>query len=251
MPEVSVDDLIDEASYVADSSGVKVTRKFLITGLNDNAPRKLYQAAMLPDLPQRGQAHPNIPNLVVETVSIQPAPSSPTKAHATVVYQTISSTNITPSEGAEATLDYGATISSVERDRDKNGDEMILTYDGRDNQPFIANVQAAFPYLTLSRREPKPFNTLKVKQFVGAVNSVPWIGDPARTWLCSAIRATLDGDAFRVNYEFQFNRFTWDVIGVYFDESKGKPIVNPVTGQGRKTFYVYSEEDFALLNLGV
>lgn len=203
----------------------------------------------MPAVPQRGQAHPGIPNLVVDSVQVEPAPDSPTKAHVTVIYSSPVADNTPPSETATPTLEVGATVAAAERDFDALGVRMTLS-NNNITQPFKASVQAGNPYITFGRREPKPFNKAKVTVFVGAVNSTPWFSDPPRTWLCTAIRARLNGDAFDVSYEFQYNRFTWDVSGIFIDPKTNEPLLT-TDSNSLKTFRVYSEADFGQLSLGV
>lgn len=265
MAEVTVTDLIDEASYTADMSGIKAVRKFLVENLSEQAHKKLYEAALLPDVPQRATAHPSIPNLIVSSVNVFPVPSSPSKAWVVVNYESPTSTTTVPSESAPPEIEFGAVLQTIETSVDKDGKEMVLNHTQTSvdpdtqqvvtnelpPQPFKVTVQEASPYLTMSRREPLPFNKSKVINFVNRVNSVAWFGDPARTWLCAAIRARLDGDAAIVSYEFQYREKTWDVEGVYTDPSTGAPISGAVQDVGRKKFQVLGTADFAGLSLGV
>jgi hypothetical protein len=266
MAEVTVRDLLEDASYTRDTSGVRAVRRFLVENLDDVAAKRLYQAALLPDVPQFGTPHESIPNLVVNSVDVVPAPSSPSKALITVTYGSPEQDNQEPSETAQPTVEVGATVSEIETSRDKDGNEMLLDHtipahvdeNGTliadqvlPTQPAKVSVQEAHPYVTCERREPDPFYTAKVLAYVNHVNSVAWFGSQPRQWLCTAIRARLDGDSFVVSYEFQFRERTWDVQAVYTNPTTGAPVEDPIEEVGIKRFQVYPEADFNGLNLGV
>jgi hypothetical protein len=262
MAQVEVQDLVDEASYEATLSGITATRKFLVTGLSDQPHKKLYQASLLPGIPQRTQVHPSIPGLVVSSVSVRPVPGSAAMAWVSVAYESPTKNTTTPSEFANTEIEVGATVSALDTSVDKDGNEMVLyhtqeTTDEDGNvitkelppQPGKASVQEPNPYISFQRREPIPFDIDKSINNVGHVNKVQWYGSSPRTWLCTAIRARLDGDAFQVSYEFQYRARTWDVELVYTDPSTGAPVADAVEDVGRAKFQIYPEADFNRLGI--
>ncbi len=265
MGQVTVRDLIDQASLVRDASGLKATRKFFIEGLSDNANRRLFEGIELPDVPLHGTPHEAIPGLNVSSVAITPAPGSASQAFVTIEYSTPSQNNKPPSESAVPVIEVGATLSTIETSFDSIGRQMILNHsvestdlDTGDQiftklepQPAKAQMQVPCPYVTLQRREPSPFNIAKTFVAVGCMNSVTWFDQPAHTWMCAAIRAKLSGNAFDVSYEFQHRARTWDVELVYTDKNTGLPVADPVQDVGRKTFQIYPEFDYGVLSLGV
>lgn len=267
MARVIVKDLIDQARFSNNiSSGISITRKFLIDGLSDAAVRRLYQAALLPDVPKTADPHPSIPDLVVVNVDIMPVgKDSPTKAHAIVEYGPVTKNSTTP--GGPPTIEIGATSGSIETVFDANGAKMKLTAtqpafkdprtvkegDPLPDQFFKATVQEQNPYFLFGRRE-RGFDFKKVLEYQNHVNVNAWFNGAARTWLCTALRAKLNGDAYDVSYEFAYRARTWDAEGVYIDSTTGHPISNAPDkpdGKTYKVFQVYPTADFNRLNLRV
>lgn len=266
MAEILVEDLIDQASYTITANGPRATRKFIVKGLSDAGHRRLFQASLIPDVPVFGALHPSIPNLICGEIHVTPVASSPSMAWLLATYGSPESSNIAASEVAVPELEVGSTLANIETSSDAFGDEMILNHSTTSvdpdtgevitkdlpPQPGKVSVQEAMPYISLSRREPKPFNIAKIFDAVGSINSVAWGFDrAAHTWLCASIRAKLEGEAFRVAYEFQYRRRTWDSVLTYTDPSTGAPVANPVEGVGKKTFQIYPDFDFSVLNLGI
>ncbi len=268
MGQVIVSDLLDQATYREDFSGVSATRKFLVDGLTGEPSRKQYECAKLPDVPKVGDPHPSIPQLFVASVDVTAPPMSPYKAWVLVTYGTKSTTLTPPSGGnTPGTVEMGATSSQIETTRDKDGKEMILTYtqvsetstttggitttDKISNtitQPFKASVNESHPYLMVSRLESN-YTFSKTLEFQNTVNAVAFAGYPPRTWYCNAIRATKQGAFYLVSYEFQYRKKTWNAEGTATDSSTGAPVANPKEGEGHKFFQVYTETDFNQLGI--
>ncbi len=269
MGQVTVSDLLDQASLTFDSGGMKIVRKFLCEGLQETGSKKLYEAVTLPDIPLYGSFHPTVPGIVVSSLNVVPVSDSPSKAWVVVNYEPPSHSNSQPSESAPPTTEFGATSSNIETSQDANDNEMKLTHtwpqkivalaDGTNEavpettitQPTKVSVQEAHPYVSFQRMEPSPFNTEKVLLCVGRVNSVAWFTGAPRTWYCAAIRARLEGDVFQVSYEFQYREKTWDVVSIFNDPSTGLPVELDGNGNDIGTFQIYKEIDFNVLNLGV
>lgn len=269
MAQIEVSDLIDKATYTESFGGLSATRQFMVSGLDAQANGKLFQAAAIPGIPRVGQIHEGNAQLYVSQIDVNPVVNSPTKAWVLVTYGSKSTTITPPSAAAKPTIEVGATSANIETSRDKDGNEMTLSYtttaqniqnvsgilasvgtiDTTVKQPFKASVQESHPYFTFSRPEPGIFDFGKVLKYQNTVNTVPWFGSPARTWYCAAIRATLQGDNYQVSYEFQYREKTWDVEGVFIDPSTGSPVVAPIEGVGHAFFKVLGETDFSALNL--
>jgi len=268
MANVTVSDLIADASLEADGMSIKATRKFLVENLSTDQTYRLYQAASLPELPKIGARHPTIPFLFCSSIRAQPASTSdPSKAHVWVVYQTLrrDGSNQSPSTSGQCTIEFGATVSSINTSVDKDGNEIILQATraatttnpspiALPNQPASISINESHPYVTFSRPEPLVRDLSVVKYFVNSVNSNGWFGDAPRTWYCAAIRYVPQGDHFQASYEFQYRAKTWDVSLIYTDPDTGAPIdlstlVDKTVAQ--KTVRVYQETDFTALVLGV
>jgi len=83
---------------------------------------------------------------------------------------------------------------------------------------------------------------------VGFVNSVPWMGQDARKWMCTG--APYESHALEsvyrwlFHFEFQLNRATWDPTAVFIDARQGKPPPGLVANVGYKTIKYQGEIDF-------
>jgi len=76
----------------------------------------------------------------------------------------------------------------------------------------------------------------------GRVNSIPFSGEPATTWLCTGCtwKISWPGKSvggyrqnhYLMNFEFQHNPDTWNPTVVFIDDVTGKPPINLVQGVG-------------------
>lgn len=262
MAQVTVQDLLEEASAQTDQNGTTCTRRFIVTGLTAQASGRMFEAMNTVGIPRRGQTHPNLAGIVVRTVSAEPCADSPTKAYVTVSYAAPTYNTQAPSAKGKATYRSGATVSDFETSEDKDKKQMVLTHtkisqdeDGNTvseelpPQPAKVTIQKPQAYLTCERPEPLPINYRRLFGFVGCVNSAPFQGFGARCWLCVAIDVDETGDRGNVSYQFSLKFDKWDARLVYIDPATGAPVNNPEEGKGIKTFRVYQEVDFNQLGI--
>ena len=264
MAEIHSKDLVDEASVTSDENGVSAVRKFLVTGLSGEGSSRLLQAITTPDIPIKGQSHPNLGSIIVKSVSAIPVPGCAAAAYVIVQYGSPTFSTQAPSETAPPKYRTTSTVQEVETSEDKNGAQMILKHtktsvdDNGNNvtetlpdQPAKASVQRPITTFICERAEPLPWNYPGKLPYVGCVNSSPWRGYNPRTVLCMGIDVDESGDRANVSYQFQIklDGSTWEFRAVYIDPSTGAPVVNPVEGQGIKTFRVYPEADFTQLSV--
>ena len=89
------------------------------------------------------------------------------------------------------------------------------------------------------------------KAYVGKVNSQPWEGGDARSWLCTGItgRSNDGGSNYNVTYTFQYRDETWDSVVYFVDPREGKPPADLVVDTGIKTYQIYNTIDFNDLDL--
>lgn len=262
MGNVTFTDLIDDASVTSDENGVSAVRKFIVEGLSGAGSGRLFEALNTPGIPVKGQTHPNLAGIVVKSVQAVPISGCNTKAFVVVSYSAPTFNSQTPSESATPTYRMSGVVQDEETSEDVNGDQVVLNHtktsvvNGNnvdtplEPQPAKMIVQRPMQYFSCDRPEPLPFNYLKVHNFVGRINSVPWRNFPARTVLCTTIDVVESGDRANVSYQFTIKPIgTWRARTVYTDPSTGAPVKDPVEGVGIKNVLVYPEADFNQLNV--
>lgn len=262
MAQIHAQDLLEEASVSNDSSGLKATRKFLVTGLSGEGSARLGEALDCPGIPRKGETHPNL-NILVSAVNAVPAPGCAAAAHVIVQYEQASFQTQPPSETAPVKWRYGSVTEEVETSRDKDGNDVYLEgpakkYDDNGNviqtvqikkQPMKVSVQIPSPYFQAVRPEPAPFNFQKTVAYTGKVNASPWRGFPARTVLCLGIEVNEESDRCEVSYQFKYREQTWDVTVICQNPFTNAPIEDPAQGVGIKTVRVLPEIDFGGLGI--
>lgn len=258
-------DQIDNAQFVRSNDGWSYTRQFLVTGLDAfPASSKMFQAAEPSNyaaglMPSYGSLHPaaGLAGMRVDNVTVSPVQGSANQATIVFTYSYESGKNNPPSETATPTTEFGSTVANITQYVDNNNTDLVISNFtiGGNTQPsqwVQAETTISCPYVMFERREPRPFNKSKVTTYVNSVNSQNWFGDAQRTWKCTAIRATLKGDAFAVRYEFQFKADKWDQQFVYTDPSTRAPYIGATYANGGRILKaLLPERDFNLLNLGV
>ena len=262
MAQVTVQDLLDDASAQTDQNGTTAVRKFIVSGLTAQASGRMFEALNTVGIPRRGQTHPNLAGIVVKSVAAEPCADSPSKAYVTVSYAAPTYNTQAPSQKGKATYRSGATVSDFETSEDKDKKQMLLTHtqisqdEGGNNvtkvldpQPAKVVIQKPQAYLSCERPEPLPINYRRLFGFVGCVNSSPFQGFGARCWLCTAIDVDEAGDRGNVSYQFSLKFDTWDARVVYIDPATGAPVKDPEEGKGIKNFRVYKEVDFNQLGI--
>lgn len=90
---------------------------------------------------------------------------------------------------------------------------------------------------------------LLANAIVGRVNEQAWSGEAARTWLCTACTwkpSGVGGGSRRyfMDFEFQYDRDTWDPTVVFIDDVTGKPPADLVEDVGYKTVIKMPKTDF-------
>ena len=117
-------------------------------------------------------------------------------------------------------------------------------------QPAEVDGFIATPVYTATRTESEsPFALSKL--FVGRVNASTFLGEPAETWLCTAIEGVSEdgGVTWTVTYEFEYRSDTWRAEVVFIDEKTNRPVSGLTVGVELKTYQVYPLANFGTLNL--
>lgn len=213
---------------------------------------KLYSAITTAGIPQFGDPHPIIPDVIVTDIKASPDGSSPNIYMITVTYSIPDpedSPNLEDEELGIGTVSLSTSLANEQEWFDINGEFLRVEY--QQSTLFkAANIQRPQLGVTFNRIEsslPKD----AITNFLGKVNSVPWSGFPAKTWLCTGIDAKEEKGKFDVDYTFTHNDKTWHlelIVGLTAEEVASVP-PNVETGDGYSRFEVYNSADFNALGL--
>lgn len=264
---------LTNGSEITNSSldGFTATRVFLarnLSGADVNA--RLKEALDLPGVPRPGDPHPSVSNLYLLTVRAEPyTQESSTHARVVATYRVPSFDQAPPDQPQFGTRQISATVATVIKNVDVNGDEIILqhtfnTVDENGNpvqrteyQPTEVEVSVPQLVVSLTRRESQP-PFYQSEAYLRKVNQSGWLGKPARTWLCTKVDGSSDdgGNTYTVVYEFTYNPDTWDQRVVFIDPDTGRPPIDEDTGEstlvdglGVKKVQIYELADFRDLNI--
>lgn len=259
-----VSDIVESHRVEVGANGFTATRIFIVSELIGDPYAKLYNALLLPDIPQRGTFHPSIPGIQADTITANAVDSNIVQI--VVNYKLITGDNTPPDEVQQPQISVGSTIQSKTTNKTNDGTLMSVFHvftdvdaDGNETERLAAQtgeVEIQVPQTTLrfARRESAP-PAEKSKYYVGKVGIENSFGDPARYWLCTRIEgnSTDGGKTFQVEYEFQRNASTWDATVVFIDPDTNAPPppedIADEDGFAIRQFQVYDEVDFGPLNL--
>ena len=257
------EDVISGSSVNQDKDGWKAIRTFVVEGVEGDSHQRLYNALLEGGIPTRGDDHPSIGGIRVD--SRQATPEGRGVVRITINYQRLDSGTEPPSPSEPAQITVGSSVQEKETAFDFRGDQLVVPYtyesgvDGDGNpitetvfQPGNVTVQVPATILALSRKEDQDPLT-KSREFVGTINVASWRGGAPGTWLCTRIegQSSTGGEDYVVQYEFMYNPDTWDAVIVYKDPETGLPgsEVNKEEGNGYTTAVVYPEQNFDELNI--
>lgn len=148
----------------------------------------------------------------------------------------------------------GSSSEQIETQLDKQGNQIIVTHQGKQQggeiHPFEARseIQAWWYEQSMTPGD-------LTRAFTNKVNSGPFQLDllaPARTWRCTEVTfepedMSLSPPKYRYQASFVYNPAKHDPSVVYIDPETGKPPPALVVGQGIKTITWYDEVNFDLL----
>lgn len=229
-----------------------------VSGLSPGSDM-LYQAYRHPQFPREGTLHPTIPNFTVFAIEGGELVSA-TTARFSVTYQERGFQSLTirtsarKEETPEGLIQIGATISTEETQRDKDGVPLTVTYTPPGGEPDTQGVTAeiSVPRSTrrLERVERRPDLTLS-DEYTGAVNEFPIWGREARTLLVTELQhVSRDGGAtWNASYEFQYRPETWDGYAYHKDPETGSPTVGITLGNGIERKRLLAEKDFSKIGV--
>ena len=254
------EDLVLGARFTIDKAGGVLIRVFEVTGLTPGIDT-LAQAALAQDqstglrIPAYGDPHPAIAGVFVTQVDAQPLSNSRTAAHVQVKYATPENQSALNVVKISITGSSRAKLISIDP---KDGSNFVVKY----TDPTRTVLQQFLQVPTLSpntileftRQELK--SPLKLSQSVRrTVNSSPWQGGAAKTWLCRAVDAvSLNNLArYEVKYIFEHDPDGWQRMEYFHDPYTGKipddAKVSQNNDQGIAKILPYGTNDFSQLGL--
>lgn len=233
-----------------DRDGYRAERIAIVSGVTGTAEQVLYNAINDSQLPDIGDAHPDIASITLQDLSCEPQGGG----HYRIVMSYYKdSGQASTSASAEVRANTGLAVE--ETALDVNGDAMTAVYvtygGGLVRQRFTAEVERpriVFDFEYTSSNYP----TEDINSYLGKVNSLAWNGYAPGTILCSAIDVDQSGANFRVRYSFAYRVDGWQFTGklvyslpVYLAE--GAPDYGIDLETGTKPFSVYKSVDFTPL----
>lgn len=260
------EDNIEGGGLSVGPDGYVATRIFTVDGVTGDKKARMYNAILTAKIPRRGDLHPVIPGLRVDTLNAVPLSAS--QFRVTCVYKNL--VGFSSPVNAAPTLAVGSSVTGTTTNKAygfvegtgavENG-LMIVKYTATNDdgsttektQTGEIELQVPQTVYNLSRKEKgDPGN--KALNFVGTVNSTTFRGWPARHWLCTRIQGQSQdgGETWQVDYEFQFNREKWDATVVYVDPETNEVPKSPIPskGNGIAVFKPYPEQNFVVLGVG-
>ena len=209
-------DLADGSGATYARHGWQIDRTAIVEDVEGDGYKKVVNALACPGLPFIGWPHPYLPNTYLEEITV--AAISGSTVHLRLHYSN-------PSKRANAespTIEYNSGMSSEQTSKDKDAIEMTASYGGK-SEKGVANVAASSKAITFTRVEAADPRA-KWMEYDGAVNSIPFLGEAARTWFC-VIRAASsnNGITWEVTYEFSYKFDTWDARVYWRDPATGCP----------------------------
>jgi hypothetical protein len=222
MPTI-ITDLIEGTKAISDGNGLTVTRTIYLDVsdiANLSADRKIVECLGVTGIPRYGDLHPSYSSLQVSSVTGDPWTQNQIKV--TVNYETITISTV-PDETKPALQNVGTSSQEVEVNIDRTGAPIVVTYtDPVTGETFnVGGKVKIYKPLTIVKFKRFELNSplSKSTAYGASINSVPWMGYPARTWLCMRIDGDLVADGtnkkYLVNYEFQYKPNTYKVAALY------------------------------------
>ncbi len=257
---MSVKELITDQSVGRDSSGWTAGRAFVVELSGNATPeQKLYTAAKTAGVPQYGDPHPVLPDVLVTDVAARPIVNTTrNQVKVTVTYAVPDPDETSEAEEDQAsagTVSLTTSLASEQTWNDVNGDFLISRWHGslgvvvqQINQASVERPQLEVSFRQVETSIPK----VKIENYLGKVNASAWSGFPSKTWLCTKIDVSQDkAGIYNVDYGFQYKPDTWRltvVINLTQDQINDIP-PDAETGNGFSVYDVYEVADFNQLGL--
>ncbi len=244
-----ISDLIDQSNFRYDINGGTLVRRFLVSGLIP-APDIHVQAmvALAGIGVSYGSAVPNVIGLFASNFQTRSKRDDTQSVYVDVTY-----TSPTIGWSGGTTVKISGATSEKSQSSDGSGNPLLVTYSlapavnvfgvniAALNLTQVVKTTQLIPHAVLefSRIDPSAPDPTKIEGFV---NSTPWQGKGARTWMCrdldsaslGAVNSIANVSAYKSVYKFEFDPDGWDTYQ-YFTLQDGTipPNVQPLpAGQG-------------------
>lgn len=235
------EDLVEGSVNDSLTSGVTARRVFLLENVQGNPNAIMFNAIQNGSVPKKGDPHPSIPIIRVDSVDSMPAPGSSNNVRLIINYKALKIGESPPNEESETQITLGGTIQNAQTNKQviiRNGKEVeeliILKYtfpvgkspDGVNNEKEVVPViekQVPNVVASLSRQETtNPLN--KAVQFLGRLNSRRFLGTAPFTWMCTQLGGPSNdsGETYQVAYEFQFAPDGWNTDVLFTEPDTGR-----------------------------
>jgi hypothetical protein len=254
-----VQDLVKEHRISRDSSGFEAERAFYVDGIGGSSDNRLYAAMTTAGIPQFGDPHPIIPDVLVTKASARMMNSSD-QIKVTVTYSIPDpEDDLIQSEedtaDTDGTLRVSTSLANETVWADINGDLLKAEWKsatGGTKVTKYAGIDVQKPQIQVdfSRVESGTPKTA-ISDYLGKVNSVPWSGFPAGTWLCTNISSTEEQEGTKVDYGFSYNPNGWQaIITVNLTQAQIEDLPPDIeSGNGYSAYDIYPTADFNALGL--
>jgi len=271
------EDTIEGASLIETSDELEVVRRFIVEEIESNPEDVLNQALLASGVPTKGASHPTIAGIKVD--SRRATPLGLRQAEITVTYKKVNVEDQQPDETAPPQISVGTTVQTAETSFDRDGEQIKVQYNKKFVNPETTSeefkmveqtgsveIQAPRTLVRFTRKEDKHPGTKSI-QYVGKVNSVPFLNVAPRDMLCTSIEGNSSdgGETYLVIYEFMLaadflkvkgeKQIDWNPVVIFIDPDTGRPAKdepdNPLgEGNGLAFPLIYEEIDFNQLSLG-
>lgn len=250
-------DIIENTSIIQNKNGYTVTRIAIVESVSGNASTRIYNAINDAQLPNLGDAHPDISTITLNDISGEVIDNETVKV-------TMSYYNDPESATTQATAAVRATGSTAldETQTDVNGDRLYFKIAADVFGPGIAYESITYTAEVERPRLSIEFNYTgtayphsDIQAYLGRVNDNVWNGYPAKSMLCSAINVNERGDNFDISYTFVNNEKGWQFLAALNEKNLNLPAsvhpTDPTDGvdlyDAGKKFDVYQTADFSAL----
>lgn len=237
----------------------EVSRLAIVSGITDTFGQQGASdgEAVIPvalnhtDMPQPGEEHPLLTGMVLEDRFV--VPRSTKIIQVELRYKVPGGDP--PPPGQPWTLSGGASLEEIESQLDRNGNQIVVTHNGR---PQGGVIRPLMPRRVLHARwtGQSMFPGDLVDAYAGKTNLSDWQGGLPGTWLCLDIDFDpVDVRADPVLYEYNASFRHKDDGGgeghdpqiVFIDPETGQPPPGLVAGEGFKTIPWYLRAEFNAL----
>ena len=253
-----VKDLLADQTVTLSSGGYTAERSFIVTISGGTPESKLFDAMRSDGIPQYNDPHPILPEVIVTSVNARPVTGSTTDQIKVMVSYSIPEAD--DAEGdldAEETIDGSVTLTtSLATEQtffDIFGEFLTVKWLGSAIVVKYTDADVQRPQLEVTfRRIETSLPKADIIKFLGKVNSAPWSGFPAKTWLCTKIDASEEKEGrFDVDYGFSYREDSWrlEVIAGLTPEQIDELPPNTETANGYQVYDVYAGADFNQLGL--